>query len=72
MPAYRPALGTTLSPRERSVLAGFLAGRLPAGQVHAQLALARVVAPATEVPRGAPDSTVAPAPARGLRLRPAA
>jgi hypothetical protein len=33
-----------LSPAEQRVLACFLAGRLPAGQVHAELAQARAAA----------------------------
>jgi hypothetical protein len=36
-----------LSPAEQRVLACFLAGRLPAGQVHAELAQARAAAQAT-------------------------
>jgi hypothetical protein len=50
-----------LSPAEQRVLACFLSGRLPAGQVHAELARARQVAaqPQSETPA----ATGAPAPA---------
>jgi hypothetical protein len=51
-----------LSPGEQRVLACFLAGRLPAGQVHAELAQARASAQApAEAP--APATVAAPAPA---------
>jgi hypothetical protein len=46
------------SPAEQRVLACFLAGRLPAGQVHAELAQARAAAqapgPAVAEPVGIP------------------
>jgi hypothetical protein len=54
-----------LSPAEQRVLACFLAGRLPAGQVHTELAQARAAAhtPAPLVaqpaPIGAPATAVA-------------
>jgi hypothetical protein len=46
---------------EQRVLASFLAGRLPAGQVHAELARART-APAVAPPTVAPQAEPAPAP----------
>jgi hypothetical protein len=51
-----------LSPAEQRVLACFLAGRLPAGQVHAELAQARAAAQAPPVVSAAAPVT-APAPA---------
>jgi hypothetical protein len=45
-----------LSPAEQRVLACFLAGRLPAGQVHAELAQARAAAQAP------PPAVAQPAP----------
>jgi hypothetical protein len=50
-----------LSPAEQRVLACFLAGRLPAGQVHAELAQARAAAQAAPAPVAQP--AVQPAPA---------
>jgi hypothetical protein len=54
-----------LSPAEQRVLACFLAGRLPAGQVHTELAQARAgaQAPAPFVAQPAPITTPARAPA---------
>jgi hypothetical protein len=52
-----------LSPAEQRVLACFLAGRLPAGQVHAELAQARAAAqeqvPAVSQPAMQPTPAVA-------------
>jgi hypothetical protein len=67
-----PALTASLNPREQMVLAGFLAGRLPAGQVHAQLARARAVAEASVAAAVVPAPPAQPAPARRLRPRLAA
>jgi hypothetical protein len=52
-----------LSPAEQRVLTCFLSGRLPAGQVHAELAQARAAASAP-----APDPVQArvPAPASAV------
>jgi hypothetical protein len=47
-----------LSAAEQRVLACFLAGRLPAGQVHAELAQARAAA---QAPQEAPAQAPAPA-----------
>jgi hypothetical protein len=54
-----------LSPAEQRVLACFLAGRLPAGQVHTELAQARAAsrAPAPAVAQQAPIAAPMPAPA---------
>jgi hypothetical protein len=50
-----PAAVHRLSLAEQRVLASFLSGRMPAGQVHAQLERARLTpAPATEPPAPAP------------------
>jgi hypothetical protein len=51
-----------LSAGEQRVLTSFLAGRLPAGQVHAELARARaqLLEAAAELP--APAAAAAPAP----------
>ena len=51
-----PVLIHHLSPAEQRVLACFLAGRLPAGQVHTELAQARAGAhaPAPAVAQPAP------------------
>jgi hypothetical protein len=49
-----------LSPAEQRVLACFLAGRLPAGQVHAELAQARAAAQAPQAV-SAPASAATPA-----------
>ncbi len=71
--AGRPStLSTTLNPREQMVLAGFFAGRLPAGQVHDQLLKARALAEAVAVPEAVPELIAAPAPARRFRVRLAA
>jgi hypothetical protein len=49
-----------LSPAEQQVLASFLSGRMPAGQIHAELKRAREVSvPATKVP--APATSQVPA-----------
>jgi hypothetical protein len=54
-----------LSPAEQRVLASFLAGRLPAGQVHSELAQARAGAqPAAPVTQATPIP--APAPTRAV------
>jgi hypothetical protein len=50
-----------LSPAEQRVLACFLAGRLPAGQVHAELAQARAAAQAP--PPAIAQPAVQPRPA---------
>jgi hypothetical protein len=51
-----PVVIHRLSPAEQRVLACFLAGRLPAGQVHTELAQARADAhaPAPEAAQPAP------------------
>ena len=49
-----------LSLAEQRVLSSFLSGRLPAGQVHAELERARVERPA---PVSEPASSVQPVPA---------
>jgi hypothetical protein len=55
-----PVVIHRLSPAEQRVLSCFLAGRLPAGQVHAELAQARAAAqPVTAAP--APVPAAAPA-----------
>ena len=56
-----PILVHRLNAGEQRVLASFIAGRLPAGQVHAELQRARVTAPAEPV--AAPAPAVQPAPA---------
>jgi len=53
-----------LSPAEQRVLTCFLSGRLPAGQVHAELAQARAAATNTPAPDVAPAR--APEPARAV------
>jgi hypothetical protein len=55
-----PAVVHRLSLAEQRVLSSFLAGRLPAGQVHAELERARVAPPA---PVGEPAPAVKPVPA---------
>jgi hypothetical protein len=53
-----------LSPGEQRVLACFLAGRLPAGQIDAELAQARAIAQASpQVSAPAPIPATAPASA---------
>ena len=54
-----------LSAAEQRVLTSFLAGRLPAGQVDAELARARaqVTVAATELPAPAPIPAPQPVPA---------
>jgi hypothetical protein len=59
---------TYLSQGEQRALASFLAGRLPAGQLHGELCRAREAAIAkaaghAEAPRAAQVPAVAPAPA---------
>jgi len=61
-PSFDPVT-TSLSAGEQRVLAGFLAGRLPAGQVHTRLCRARAEAVA---------AVADVRPARRLRLRAAA
>lgn len=59
-----PPVVHRLSLAEQRVLASFFAGRLPAGQVHAELQRARATsAPATDppVPVSAPAATPVPA-----------
>ena len=60
-----PVVIHRLSPAEQRVLACFLAGRLPAGQVHTELAQARAAAhaPAPAVAQPAPIPAAAPATA---------
>jgi hypothetical protein len=55
-----PVVIHRLSPAEQRVLTCFLSGRLPAGQVHAELAQARAAA---NVPAADPVPARAPAPA---------
>jgi hypothetical protein len=55
-----PAVVHRLSLAEQRVLASFLSGRLPAGQVHAELERARVEQPA---PATGPAPAVQPVPA---------
>jgi hypothetical protein len=54
-----------LSPAEQRVLASFLAGRLPAGQVHTELAQARAGAhaPTAAISQPARVQATAPTPA---------
>jgi hypothetical protein len=52
------AAADRLSPGERRALASFLSGRLPAGQLHAELCRARAAAETVREP-----APVAPAPA---------
>jgi hypothetical protein len=54
-----PVVIHRLSPAEQRVLSSFIAGRLPAGQVHAELERARTAPPSA--PAAAP--AVAPVPA---------
>ncbi len=61
------ALDQNLSNAERRVLESFFTGRLPAGQVHAELARAGgVSAPPPAVPA---DTAVIPVPPAGLFRR---
>jgi hypothetical protein len=62
--SHGPASPGRLSQGERRALASFLAGRLPAGQLHAELCRAREAALAAPEPSGAPAA--APAAADGL------
>jgi hypothetical protein len=50
-----------LSPAEQRVLACFLAGRLPAGQVHTELQQARAAAQAPDALAAQPTPTAPPA-----------
>lgn len=52
-----------MSQGERRALASFLAGRLPAGQLHAELCRAREAALAAAAPREAPVDAPVPEPA---------
>jgi hypothetical protein len=52
-----------LSPAEQRVIACFLAGRLPAGQVYAELAQARAAA---QAPPAVAAATPATTPARAV------
>ena len=69
MMGHGPASPGRLSEGERRVLASFLAGRLPAGQLHGELCQAREAALAavaaregsTEAPSLRPDGAPAPA-----------
>ena len=71
--AGRPSpLSTTLDPREQMVLAGFFAGRLPAGQVHAELLKARAIADAAAGVAAESEPVADRVPARRLRARLAA
>ncbi len=58
-----PVVIHSLSPAEQRVLACFLAGRLPAGQVHTELAQARAAAhvPAPAFAQPAPITSARPA-----------
>jgi hypothetical protein len=55
-----PVVAHRLSLGEQRVLASFLSGRLPAGQVHAELERARLAPPA---PVSEPTPAVQPVPA---------
>jgi hypothetical protein len=55
-----PVVVHRLSPAEQRVLTSFLSGRLPAGQVHAELERARVAPPASVTE---PARSVKPVPA---------
>ena len=56
-----PAVVHRLSLAEQRVLSSFLAGRLPAGQVHGELQRARATAaPATDPPLPVPAQAQAP------------
>jgi hypothetical protein len=59
-----PAVVHRLSLAEQRVLASFLSGRMPAGQVHAELERARLTpAPVSEPLAPAPAPTPTPVPA---------
>jgi hypothetical protein len=67
---HRPASPSRLSQGEQRALASFYAGRLPAGQLHAELCRAReaalaALASAEVPPEASPEapSTAVPAPA---------
>jgi hypothetical protein len=65
-----PASLGRLSQGEQRALASFLAGRMPAGQLHAELCRAREAALAAEAALQAPadsaDDATAPVPAAAL------
>jgi hypothetical protein len=62
-----PPLELRLNPAEQRALAAFFAGRLPAGQVHAELCRASTVeAPVPPLPD---DTASIPVPARTSRRR---
>jgi hypothetical protein len=56
-----PVVIHRLGPAEQRVLASFLSGRLPAGQVHAELARARQAQAQPQVEAAAATATPAPA-----------
>lgn len=58
-----PVVIHRLSAAEQRVLHSFMSGRLPAGQVHTELAKARVAETAAPVPVPAPAPVVQPVPA---------
>jgi hypothetical protein len=60
------ALTGQLSQGEQRALASFLAGRMPAGQLHAELCRAREAALAAAAEREAPPEVASPAPAAAL------
>lgn len=57
-----PVVIHRLNAAEQRVLASFLSGRMPAGQVHAELERARLAPEDTRPPQQAP-ATAQPAPA---------
>ena len=63
---HGPASQGRLSQGEQRALASFLAGRMPAGQLHAELCRAREAALAAAAEREAPPEGASPAPAAAL------
>jgi hypothetical protein len=61
--SHGPASPARLTQGEQRALASFYAGRLPAGQLHAELCRAREAALAAAAAREAPAEVPAPAPA---------
>jgi hypothetical protein len=61
--SHGPASPARLTQGEQRALASFYAGRLPAGQLHAELCRAREAALAAAAAREAPADVPPPAPA---------
>jgi hypothetical protein len=66
--SHAPASPGRLSHGEQRALASFLAGRMPAGQLHAELCRAREAALAAADERDARAEVASPARAAALRL----